>query len=354
MFPLKIGRSIKPFKGIYSKMKKIKIKKPFYKKVWIWIIGVIVLSIGITALTMPFSYGVQKAMIRVVCKPGNMSTPNNYDEVLAATEMLKDVSYNSKYANGDMDIFSPKASTSKLPLLVYIHGGYYVGGDKKGGEPYCRVIAKEGYIVANINYVLAPDEFYPAQVIQCNEAIKFLLENHEKYNIDINNIFIGGDSAGSHLSGVMGAFYTNEKLREKIDIEPSIEANQLKGVVLLCGFYDMLTVRQIRFPLLNDAMWMLTGVKKYEKYERVSELNTIQNITENYPATYLLCGDNDPLYKQNLQMKEKLAEYNISTTAYLPKSTKDKLKHEFQREFELQEAQTAMTLLINFLEENTN
>jgi hypothetical protein len=49
-------------------------------------------------------------------------------------------------------------------------------------------------------------------------------------------------------------------------------------------------------------------------------------------------------------MKEKLEENNIKTTAYLPVTNKNKLKHEFQRDFNLEEAYTAMTMLLDFLE----
>ena len=329
---------------------KEKSKKPFLKRVWVWVIIGIIAVILATAATMPFIYNVQTIILRVVCKPRDISVPQNYDAIVSNTVKSGEVSYNSIYANGYMDIISPKEATESLPLLVYLHGGYYVAGDKKGAEPYCRMIANEGYIVANVNYVLAPDAKYPAQAIQVNEAINFLIENNSTYHIDVNNIFIGGDSAGAHLSGYMGAYYTNQELSSKLDITPAISQNQLKGVVLLCGFYDMFKVRETKFPFVNDAMWMLTGTKKYENYSRVNELNTIENVTKNYPNTYLLCGDKDPFYTQNIEMKEKLEEQNIKTTAYLPITNKKKLKHEFQRDFDCEEAYTAMTMLLNFLE----
>ncbi len=326
-----------------------KTKKPFHKRVWVWVIICIVAVFSSTALTMPFIYNVQTVILRVVCKPRNVSVPRDYDSILSNTGKVADVSYNSVFPNGYMDIISPKNTTQSLPLFVYFHGGYYVAGDKIGAEPYCRMVASEGYIVANVNYVLAPDEHYPAQAVQANEAISFLVENATDYNIDINNIFIGGDSAGGHLSGYMGAYYTNDELSSKLDITPAISKSQLKGVVLLCGFYNMLTVRETGFPFLNDAMWMLTGTKKYENYHRVAELNTIVNVTDNYPSTYLICGDKDPFYPQNLEMKEKLEEKNINVTAYLPISKDNKLKHEFQKDFDLEEAYTAMTMLLDFL-----
>lgn len=329
---------------------KEKIKKPFHKRIWVWVLIGILAIVAATALTMPFTYQVQTVILRVACKPRNISVPKNYDTILSNTDKKEEVSYNSIYPNGYMDIISPKDTTESLPLLVYLHGGYYVAGDKIGAEPYCRMVASEGYIVANVNYVLVPDKKYPAQAIQANEAISFLVENADLYNIDINNIFIGGDSAGAHLSGYLGAYYTNQELTSKLDITPAISPNQLKGVVLLCGFYDMLRVRETGFPFVNDAMWMLTGVKKYENYSRVKELNTIENVTENYPNTYLLCGDKDPFYPQNVEMKAKLEENNVNVTAYLPVSNKNKLKHEFQRDFDLDEAYAAMTMLLNFLE----
>ncbi|NCA67715.1 MAG: alpha/beta hydrolase [Clostridia bacterium] len=332
-----------------SKNHKEKMKKPFYKRIWLWIAVALILLVSIPALTMPFSYNVQKVLIRVICEPRFVPTPDNYDAILANTAMLSDVNYNSAYSSGYMDIISPKDNTDILPLLVYFHGGYYVGGDKSGKEPYCRIIANDGYVVANVNYVLAPDEIYPAQAIQANEAISFLVDNADTYNIDINKIFIGGDSAGAHLSGYMGAFYTNAELQQASGIDTNISAAQIKGVILLCGFYNMMTVRETRFPLLADAMWMLTGEKKFEQYERVAELNTIANITDNYPNTYLLCGDKDPFYAQNWEMKAELESKGVNVTSYLPQSTDKNLGHEFQERYNLPEATVAMNMLLEFL-----
>ena len=54
-------------------------------------------------------------------------------------------------------------------------------------------MASKGYVVANINYQLAPEGRYPTQMLQVNEAIGFLLSRAEEYRIDTMKIFIGGD-----------------------------------------------------------------------------------------------------------------------------------------------------------------
>jgi acetyl esterase/lipase len=329
-------------------------KKPFYKKVWFIIVCVIIAIIGLTALTMPFMYYVQAVILKVACEPRNISEPVGYEQILESTEIVEDISYSSQYTNGYLDIISPKDNIEELPLLVYFHGGYYVAGDKSGSEPYCRDVAKEGYIVANVNYELAYEAQYPTQLIQANEAISYLVEMAEQYNIDTDNIFIGGDSAGGHLAGQLGAYYSNSQFQSKLEITPSITNDQLKGVVLLCGFYNASTVRQSNFPFLADAMWMYTGVKDFEEYERIDELNTVDNVTEDYPNTFMTCGSDDPFYEQNLEMKAKLLEKGINVTDYLPISDDYNLDHEFQKDFELDEAYYAMDLLINFLNTYSN
>lgn len=332
--------------------KELKIK-PFYKKWWFGsaIAAVVVVVLVLVAV---LDYNLVCLGIKVVCRPWKVIEPDNYAEILEKTEYLaEDLSYNSAYKNGNMDIIAPKDVQGKQPVLVYIHGGYYVGGSKESAEPYCRIIAAEGFIVANINYALAPEAKYPIQAKQTNEAIKFLSENAEKYHIDDKQIFIAGDSAGGHLTSQMGAFYTNEELQKKMNFTPAITEDQLKGVLLLCGFYDGETVRDSKFPFLNTAMWSWTDVRHYENYSRWEEISTVNWVTENYPSTYITCGSDDPFYAQAEKMVEVLNVNEVETTSYLPKSAKNKLIHEFQRDFSLAEANTAMDMALSFMKANS-
>ena len=138
---------MKKYKDIVISLKENKSKKCKLKVVRFWLILFLTLVLSLSALSMPFNYTLQKHILRVVCEPYSISQPYNYDEILHNTEITKDVSYNSVYANGYMDIISPKNNEELLPLFVYYHGGYYIVGDKSGAEPYCRMIANEDYIV---------------------------------------------------------------------------------------------------------------------------------------------------------------------------------------------------------------
>ncbi|MEG1528567.1 MAG: alpha/beta hydrolase [Clostridia bacterium] len=326
-----------------------KIKKPIYKKVWFYVVAILLLFVIIFGIVLSTSYAIAEIVMDIVCNDKNPSTPENYSEILLLTDKIANVEYSSKFGENILDIISPKNNSQKLPLIVYIHGGYYTSGDKLTKEAYCRVIAQKGYVVANINYLLSPEAVYPTQLIQVNDAIKFLLDNATKYNIDSDKIFIGGDSAGGHLSGQLGCLYTNEAFANKLSLTPVIKPDQLKGVLLLCGFFNFYTVRDTNFPLLNQAMWMFTGVKEYENSPYAGLIDTISNVNADYPDTYIICGDYDPFYKQNQEMSAKLKSLGVKVVDYLPTTTSDKLQHEFQSNFDLKECYEGLDKLFDFL-----
>ena len=326
-------------------MKKEKAKKNVLKQWWFWLIIAAVVAL---TLATTLDYTILSGIIRLGCAPRGISTPSDYEETLAKTDALYDEKYESTYENAVMDVYTD-GSGEKRPLLVYIHGGYFIGGDKKSAEPYCRTIAKEGFTVANVNYALAPENKYPSQVRQINEVVAFLVKNAEKYKIDTQNIFFSGDSAGCQIASQMGAVYTDESMAKKVNIEPAIKASQVKGLVLVCGLFNMKTVRATHFPFVNTAMWALTDVRNYESYYRIDELSTVTSATKDYPSSLIICGSDDPFYSQSEELRDALTELKVDVETYLPKSTNKKLKHEFARDFSLDEAYVAMDKAIEFM-----
>ncbi|MFT4550082.1 MAG: arylformamidase [Verrucomicrobiales bacterium] len=85
------------------------------------------------------------------------------------------------------------------PLLVYIHGGGWIGGDKKGG-PNRKFFLEKGVSVAAVNYRLTGDAPLPAPVHDAARAIQFLRSKAEDWNIDKDRIVLTGGSAGACTS----------------------------------------------------------------------------------------------------------------------------------------------------------
>jgi acetyl esterase/lipase len=323
------------------------------KLLWLIIILALVLVIVGVKIITANSTVLQQALIRLICSGNAGVKPPDYDTVLEGTDVLgTDISYESAFDNGLLDVFAAKG-TDTLPLIVYAHGGYYVGEDKMDFTYYCQTLAARGYVVANINYQLAPEGRYPTQMLQVNEAIAFLLLHAEEYRIDPTKIFIGGDSAGAHLSSQMGLYYSNPDFQARIGGEPAIGKEQLRGVILRCGYYNSDTVRATGFPLIADSLWMMTGEKQFEETEAGRSMSTVAWVTEDYPPTFIDCGDKDPFLSQAQEMIATLAGQGVEFESYLPTTTGFPLIHGFQARLNLVEAQEGLERLAGFLGERS-
>lgn len=117
------------------------------------------------------------------------------------------LSWDGKQQDLKMDIACPQLN-KKLPLVVYIHGGGFQTGDKEGDAFMNPLLAKNGFVVANINYRLGFDPSDQLGIAKAfyrgaqdlDAALRFLVHNAGKYNIDTSAIFIGGGSAGGVLA----------------------------------------------------------------------------------------------------------------------------------------------------------
>lgn len=105
-----------------------------------------------------------------------------------------------------MDLYRSKGKGFTLPAVIYVHGGGWTGGDKNNGilHTYLPALLDQGYLVASINYRLAPQHKFPAQIEDVKCAVRFLRANAETYGLYPFRIGVWGSSAGGHLASLMG------------------------------------------------------------------------------------------------------------------------------------------------------
>ena len=135
-------------------------------------------------------------------------------EIASVTENIV-YKTNKKGDSISLDLYAPKnTSTEKFPVLIYVHGGGWVEGNKMIlADDYVentikKLITKQ-YAVISINYTLLNENtHFPLPLEDTKDAIKWVRKNAEKYNFDTNNIGLFGASAGAHLS--LLAAYTPE------------------------------------------------------------------------------------------------------------------------------------------------
>lgn len=149
-------------------------------------------------------------------------------------KLNKNVPYcNSTNPQQRLDLYTPKnATATPYPLVVYIHGGGWHGGDKTGSllGYYAPSLVKQGIAVAAVNYRLAPHAIYPTQNEDVACALSFLHDNAARYHLDPARLALFGDSAGGEL-------VTYAAVASQYQIEPW--HNALKGVVDFYGIADL-------------------------------------------------------------------------------------------------------------------
>ncbi len=116
--------------------------------------------------------------------------------VPSATTGANDEKSESKKSRSESSTKS-KRSMNGWPLVVWIHGGGWRGGDKRGG-PY-RPLLDAGFAVASINYRLSGEAKWPAQLDDCRSALAYLRAHGQEYEVDSKRMGIWGGSAGGHL-----------------------------------------------------------------------------------------------------------------------------------------------------------
>ena len=131
-----------------------------------------------------------------------------------------------------LDVYSP-ASGSGRPVIVWIHGGAWKIGDKRGVQLKPGVFTKKGFIFISINYRFVPTVDWKTQAGDVATAIQYVHKNVKKVGGSPDRIYVMGHSAGAHLAELIttdGRYLKKEGLPLKT----------IKGVVLLDGAaYDI-------------------------------------------------------------------------------------------------------------------
>ena len=109
-----------------------------------------------------------------------------------------------------MDIASPANIESPVPAIVCIHGGAWQLGSKSDYGVHIKAIASAGYVVAAVEYRLAPKYKWPAQIQDVKCAVRYLRAHANELKIDPGRIAALGDSAGGHLALLLGLMDTGD------------------------------------------------------------------------------------------------------------------------------------------------
>jgi acetyl esterase/lipase len=167
-----------------------------------------------------------------------------------------DIAIVEGYRPIQVDVYLPPSPTTKPgPAIIFIHGGgWALGSRRRFGRAFAawptsphELLALEGFAVICVDYRLSSEAIFPAQVHDCKAAIRWTRANAAELNIDPERIMSWGESAGGHLSLLMGLTGSNDELNGTVGEHLSVRSD-VCGSVDWYGFSDLLASQSQRHP----------------------------------------------------------------------------------------------------------
>jgi acetyl esterase/lipase len=222
-----------------------------------------------------------------------------------------------------LDLFLPERQGEKpLPLVVWVHGGGWSAGTKTGGP--AAWYATKGYVTASVEYRFSQEALFPAQVQDCQAAIRWLRANAARYGIDPDRIGVWGASAGGHLVSLLGTAGGSGAFAP-VGQYPGV-SDRVQAVVDQCGPADFATVKSqaaddpvvrhyaFDFNDFKNPYATLIGARLGTAADKERAVSPVTYVTPDDPPFLLLHGTADRLvpFAQSRQFAARLRAAGVS------------------------------------------
>ena len=186
-----------------------------------------------------------------------------------------------------LDIYCPPLKgRDKFPVLVDVHGGGWITGDKYWRRGLNRAFADMGLCVISPNYGLSPRFKYPECVKHLFACFKWICDHAEERRLDLDNVLITGDSAGGQLACLVLAIQNNAEVKARIGAVDS--PLRFKGGMLVCGAYDPDSMAKNIFS--NKLFLEMTGYgrKHLREFKDYDLMNPVNFVDKDFPADVMV------------------------------------------------------------------
>ena len=187
-----------------------------------------------------------------------------------------------------LDLYLPNTEAGPTPVLVYIHGGGWVGGTKESNILRTLPYLERGWAVVNVEYRLGQVARAPAAVEDCLCALRWVVQNAERYNFDVSKIVTSGSSAGGHLSLTTAMIPASAGLNRECP-------GEVPRVAAIVNWYGITDVGDLlEGPNMQSwaVRWLGSSEDRYEIAKRVSPMTYVRPAL---PPVLTIHGDADAL-----------------------------------------------------------
>lgn len=232
-----------------------------------------------------------------------------------------------------LDVYRPKKTNGKLPIVFYIHGGGFRILSKDSHWLFGLLFARRGYLVFNVGYRLAPKHPFPAAIEDVCRAYEWVVKNAERYGGDLSRIVVAGESAGANLATALTVathFERPEPYAKRVfDLEVTP-----KAVVPACGMLQVSDperyVRRKKLPSLlvdrlaevADAYLYGVKIRKQDELDLCDPLCLLEREGQPdrpLPPFFTFVGTADPLLDDTRRLKVALERRGVKCDVrYMP------------------------------------
>lgn len=221
-------------------------------------------------------------------------------------EVTKDITY-AVYDDTflKLDVYQPKGVEGKVPVVLAIHGGSWVSGDKSKMADFGDLLASQGYAVVAPSYRLAPKFIYPAQIEDVRAAARWIGANAERFDLDAGRIVSLGISAGGQLAALLA-------------VQEKKNAPKITAVVDLYGPMDFTAKPDNTNPEAEKTVSTYLGATPDKSPKLYAEASPVTHVSPGDPPFLIIHGTADKVVpiSQSEEMVDALKENGVPVVFY--------------------------------------
>jgi acetyl esterase/lipase len=225
-------------------------------------------------------------------QPGGTSRSQS---LLNGFRVERNVAYaNTENAHQRLDLFVPESADdqTRFPVVIYVHGGGWEGGNRDGGQQFIAPILRtRRYAVATIDYRLSGEAIWPAQIHDCKAAVRWIRANAKRWGCDEDKIAVLGTSAGGHLASMLGV--TNDVPEFEGSVGPHVAVSSKVSCVI--DFYGPSDLVVLGSPLgeAPSPISRLLGGSVSRRSDAARAASPVNHASDKSAPFLIIHGDRD-------------------------------------------------------------
>jgi acetyl esterase/lipase len=218
-----------------------------------------------------------------------------------------------------LDLYSASIDQARRPLIVFVHGGGWWAGNQRAASAFLdfpavlATLAQRGYVVASIGYRLTGEASFPAQLLDLQEAVRFLRANATRFGIDPARVALWGVSAGAQLAALDAVSCGTVSIDA-----PGDQSSCVQGFVGWFGPYDLDSHIRGRQSDSSLRALLRCGTEQCPA-SALAEASPIRFVDDKDPPVLLIHGadDSQVLPAQSKAFAERVREVGVAADLLL-------------------------------------